>query len=445
MKYIYKCKETIKTMFTPNDKILLAVSGGIDSMVMLDIFHNLYPTEQLAIAHCNFSLRGKDSIKDMEEVIERAAHYNIKLHHIIFDTNKEIIERGITLQETARELRYEWFGQLSEEFGYTKIATAHNKNDNVETFFVNCVRGTGIRGLTGIPISNGLVVRPVLSLTRSDIEQYANRNNVCFRNDKSNSTTKYLRNYIRHEIIPVLKEKSPNFVSVMNSNIEKVRQSVEFINYFVNELSDKYLIKNKDCISLEISKINNYPMGEYLLFEILSKFGFTRSASDSILKSYTNNLSGREFYSKTNKAYLNRGVLEIFTQNDIDIENNIIIPKEDGDYNIGTKTLSLRIVEYTPDIDLKTPKNIAIFDYEKLDDEITIRKWQNGDWFIPFGMSNRKQLSDLFIDSKVSISQKKQIPLMCSGDDIVWVVGLRFDNRYKVSEQTTKILICEYI
>ena len=445
MKHIENCVEALKSMFSKNDKILLAVSGGIDSMVMLDIFSKIYPIEQLAIAHCNFSLRAEDSIKDMNLVEKRAKEYNIKLNNIIFDTYKEIEQRGVTLQETARELRYEWFEQLSEESGYTKIATAHNKNDNVETFFVNCVRGTGIRGLTGIPIKNGIIVRPVISLTRSDIVAYAARNKVAYRDDKSNSTTKYLRNSIRHEVIPILEQRNSNFVAIMDSNIDKIRQSVDFINYFVNDFSSKYLIRELDVISLNMKHIATYPIAEYLLFEVLSEFGFSKMISDSMLNSYHNKLSGREFHSKTNKAYLNRGVLEIFEQKETCLIENISIPKQEGRYMVGEMTLILKVEDYNDRVNLKTASNVAIFDYDSVGTEMVVRGWQNGDWFVPFGMNNKKQLSDLFIDSKVSIYQKKQIPIICSEENIIWVVGLRTDNRYRVSEKTAKILICEYI
>lgn len=441
MHLLEKMMTEIDKLVSENDKILLAVSGGIDSMVMMDFFRKQFPKDRLAVAHCNFSLRGDDSIKDMELVEQMAFKNELHFHKIIFDTETEMHLRRKGLQETARELRYEWFEQLTKEYCYAKIATAHNTNDNIETFFVNCVRGTGIRGLAGIPVVNNKIIRPFINITRDDIVKYASRNRLSYREDKSNASTKYLRNSIRHRIIPEMIERNEHFISMMNDNIFRVKESVEFIDFMIDAFASKYVVTDENIDKIDISKINPKYVS-YILYEIMRKYGFAKVVTNSILINISAS-SGNTFQSKTHIAYINRGFIEI-KKNDLDIyEGAFSFSKDANAVELESGILHFKLVDNI-DIDLKCEPNIAMLDYDKLGAKLTVRQWHYGDYFYPFGMSNKKALSDFFIDKKISVSQKKQIPVLCNDSDIVWILGLRSDNRYRVTNETVKVLICCY-
>lgn len=433
----------LKQLIEVEDKVLLAVSGGIDSMVMLDLFAKQFPKYKIGIAHCNFSLRGEDSLKDMLLVEKIAKQYGIELHKIIFDTNKEMELRGKNLQETARELRYEWFDKICKEYGFEKIATAHNKNDNIETFFVNCVRGTGIRGLTAIPVVNGKIIRPVIELTRDEIVKYAQQNNIEFRDDKSNATTKYLRNALRHNIIPQLIEKNDNFIEVMSDNIERIKQSVAFLDYSIKKIENEVMEVRNSTTYIDMNKLSQQSQNQYVLYEILHKMGFSKVITESIYNCFKKQISGKTFNSKSHTAYLNRSTIEVVEQ--VTKSFCIDVLKDSAEWIINKNTFTQNVVPYTSDINLKSDKYTAFLDYDKLEQTLQIRNWKHGDSFYPFGMKQSKQLSDFFIDNKISISKKNSYPIVCSGDDIIWVAGLRIDNRYAVNQNTKRVLISKLL
>ncbi len=425
-------------IFNSSDKILLAVSGGVDSMTMLDFFAKNMSKDNFAVAHCNFSLRGEDSISDMHIVEDICQKQGITLHKIVFDTYSEIKKRAKTLQEVARELRYDWFEELAQKYSYTKIATAHNANDNIETVFVNCVRGTGVRGYTGIPLVNGKIIRPLLSYTREEILDYAKANGVVWREDKSNATVKYLRNSIRHELMPVLSSRNDNFLEVMQNNIQKVSESVCFLDFCISKYSEKYVSQS----NIDLVGLMNEEFSNYILFEIMQKWDFSRSVTDSICISYKNGETGKYFISRTNKALLDRGTLIISTHCDTTFDIDFSKNQKYIDFGIGK--IFFEISPYNLDTELKTPKHKAIFDYDKLAENLKIRTWHTGDEFQPFGMLGKKLLSDLFIDLKLSRNEKNSTPILCNNSDIIWVVGHRTDKRYSVDKNTKNLLVCEY-
>lgn len=433
--------DMVKSQFDDNEKILLAVSGGVDSMVMLDIFVNVFPTDRLAVAHCNFSLRGEDSISDMNIVERITAKYNVKLYKVVFDTYSEMAGRGKSLQETARELRYEWFDSLCVENEFSRIATAHNANDTVETFFVNCFRGTGVRGLTGIPPVNNNIIRPIMNMSREQILQYAVDNEVEYREDKSNASIKYLRNDIRHSVIPLFMKRNDKFITTMNQNIDRVRESVDFIDYIISDMLSQSCENIDGMISFDPSNILGHKMEGYIMYEMFARYGFSRTSTDGILSSIKKGASGRIFESKTHIAYINRGKVEL-VELVYEVKNDIVhFTKETRNIESGFCNLLIYDTTDCSSVNTSGGADYAYFDYDKLSENLSLRNWQQGDWFYPFGMNHKKYLSDFFIDKKISVPQKHHIPILCSGSDIIWVVGMRSDNRYRVTPKTERVLI----
>lgn len=427
-----------ESIIASHDKILLGVSGGIDSMVMFDILYRL--KYDISIAHCNFSLRGEDSIKDMELVERVAKSRGVTIHKIIFDTEKQMLLRGLSLQQTARELRYEWFQSLVEDYGFNRVAIAHNQDDNIETFFINMVRGTGIRGLLGIPVTNKHIVRPLMSLSRNDIIKYAKQYEVEYRDDKSNATTKYLRNKIRHEIVPRFRECSDNFDMTMIENMNKLSDSVGFIDSMIEQISLKSIYTYDEHIDIDLDLIGSYTYANYILFEMLRKWDFSFDTAQTILKSYSQNFSGKWFYSKSYKALLNRNMLSVYIIDFEIVSNELMFSKTSNKVTFNDREFILEIKSINDIYSIKTDGNCAVLDFDKLNETLLIRYWKSGDEFIPFGMKGRKKLSDFFVDNKLSLVQKDYTPIIFSGDNVVWVAGMRIDDRFKVDKATKNVL-----
>ncbi len=430
------------TLFDSNDRILLAVSGGVDSMVMFNLFYQLDRCDSIAVAHCNFSLRGEESDEDSLLVEQFAHKLGVKLHYIKFDTIQQMKLRGLTMQECARELRYEWFEELCSEYNYTKIATAHNLNDSVETFFINSTRGCGARGLTGISRINQNIIRPLGDCTREQIEHYAHTRQVPYRDDRSNFSDKYLRNDIRHNIIPVMIRRNDNYLRTMQRNMKNISEMVDFIDLTIDSIAQKHLISEGEVSILNIEEISHYPMSQYILYETLTRWGFSREVSNSILSSYKDGGSGKQYISNSSyTASINRGKLEI--------GKPIVLPqqqfkKADSQVEWGSWHIEMRTEQYDGSRELRVPPDQAIFDYDKLSEQLTIRPWINTDSFQPFGMKGSKLVSDLMIDKKLSLFQKQSTPILVDDSQrIVWVVGLRTAAQFSVSDSTKRVLICK--
>ncbi len=440
LKFVESFKSYIESnnLVSFDDKILLTVSGGVDSMVSLDIFTQL--GYSVGVAHCNFQLRGAESEEDEVLVEERAKKYGVAFYNKRFDTIGEMERTGDSMEMAARKLRYEWFYELCAEHGYTTIAVAHHADDSIETFFINLLRGTGLRGLTGINKQFGKVVRPLMFASRKDILEYAASRQIPLREDSSHRSTKYLRNKIRLGLVPRIREINSKFTDLMRQNISRLTDAQSFIDSCIKRIHSEVISHEDGVDVLRIDRIDGeFPRG-FVVYELLSSYyGFKGDVIDSLLGAYEGGRSGRRFYSKGYVAYINREDVLIATIAEDDL-CEVSISTADTRTYCGNSVL---YHEHT-DIDLietmAVADNCALLDFDKLQYPLIIRKWQEGDWFIPFGMSGKKKVSDFLIDQKVSMLEKQRQFVLVSGKDIVWVVGRRTDNRYRLERESENVL-----
>ncbi|SEI40574.1 tRNA(Ile)-lysidine synthase [Dyadobacter sp. SG02] len=416
---------------------LLAVSGGIDSVVMAHLFHNLgLPA---VIAHCNFGLRGEDSDGDEAFVRDLAAGYNFSFFVTRPDVKSFAKSASVSTQMAARELRYEWFGKVRQESGCQWIATAHHANDSLETLLLNLARGTGLAGLTGIAPINGNLIRPLLYSNRGEVSRYAAENDIRWREDRTNETDDYHRNKIRHHVIPVLTELNPSLETTFNTSSERLRAA--------NSLLDEHLEKWKAQIIRQEAGVTRIPiasiLGEtelaYRLWIILQDFGFQYNQVRGILTALEG-MPGKLFSSATYTLLVDRDHLILKTSSEISNSEELIIERPDTTLDWHGAKLTLRIVEEGGVIPFDTT-TIAV-DQDSLTFPLTLRKWRKGDTFQPFGMGGKhKKVSDLLIDNKIDRFEKERIGVLVNGDgEIVWVVGVRADERFKLTASTRRIL-----
>lgn len=425
-----------KYLFRKSDKILIAVSGGLDSVVLLDL---LFKTGfNISIAHCNFQLRGNESDLDEEFVRELSVKYKLKFFVRICDAKEFAKTNKLSIQESARELRYEWFEQIVLENEFDKIAVAHHFDDNLETFFINFSRGSGLSGLKGIPVKNENIARPLMFASRKEIEKYANENKLEFREDSSNSSDKYLRNNLRHNLLP-------GFVEIMGGSNETLRKSMDYLAedelLFEQLIQQKRqeIIKDGDGFqSLQKSNLLSLSPLKTWVYYLLKPFGFSRAVTDDISASLQENNSGKAFFSSSHRLISDREELIISTR-----EINIKVQEFTFDQNVSElqSPLHFEISKFlkSDNFKIENDKKTAWFDFDKLEFPLTIRKWRTADRFKPFGMKGSKLLSDLFIDEKLSLLEKENIWLLVSGNEIIWVIGLRSSDRFKITSKTETI------
>ena len=425
-------------LFSQDDKILLTVSGGVDSMVMMSL--TAAAGYRFGVAHCNFQLRGAESDED-EVLVEREANrYGAEFFNKRFDTLGEMQRTGESMEMAARRLRYAWFKELCEQHGYTAIAIAHHSNDSIETFFINMLRGTGLRGLTGITTQVGRVVRPMMFATRKDIHDYAVAHHIPFREDSSNRSTKYLRNKVRIGLVPMLKEINPQFTTIMRRNIARLSQAQDFITSAINIVKGEVLEHSGDVHTLRVGQIRPTLPRNYVIYEILSsEYGFKGDVVDALCHALDNGATGRRFYSREWVAVVDRGNVVIAPIMEDDSCETIVERNTVRSY-AGGSVLYYEYCNIDFIDDLDQGENVALLDADKLKFPLRVRRWQEGDWFIPFGMSGRKKLSDYLIDKKVSMAEKSRQFVLLSGDDIVWVIGRRLDDRFAITRKTENVL-----
>jgi tRNA(Ile)-lysidine synthase len=418
-----------------NSQFLLAVSGGIDSMVMAHLF--ITSGYRCAIAHCNFSLRGEESDADEDFVRTFAETQGVPFHTIRFDTNKYAAENKIPIQLAARELRYHWFEELRQTHGFDKIAVAHNADDNLETFFINLLRGAGLNGLTGMSSHTDYIIRPLLGCSRKYVEEYAIANNVRYREDSSNLSDKYLRNKLRHRVLPVLDDIHPAFR-------EKAAESIAYLdkaNQFIETETALFLqyssFAKGDDTYISLADVREFHSPEILLFYILKTYGFRGATIANISACIDNAVSGKQFFSSTHCLVIDRTHLIISPPLDDTSPYTIDI---NADIHAETFDLRCEIVEKDANFRLMRDKNVGEFDLSKLTFPLTLRRCKDGDRFVPLGMKGQKKLSDFFIDLKLSVIEKHRRFVLISGNDIIWIVGIRPDERFKVTESTKQIL-----
>lgn len=425
-------------LFENNQTILLAVSGGIDSMILCDLF--LKSNFKFAIAHCNFHLRGEESNRDERFVREYAQKNNIKIHVKDFDTYSYMKEKGKSMQVSAREMRYSWFNELLKEEGYSYIATGHHIDDSIETFFMNILRGTGIAGLHGILQKVNLVIHPLLFTGRAEIVNYQKENKLEFVEDSSNATTKYTRNKIRHELIPLVKEIAPNFDKIISKEIERFRETEVVFRSVINDAKTELLEIENQTIKISIEKLKSYVPQKIFMYEILSDFGFNEATINSIEDALLET-SGKQFYSETHRLVKDRDYLLIVKNKPQNLNQYLIEESQTSVYS--PIILHLEVLKDLQYVKIPKNKEVAMLDYDKLSFPLILRKWKKGDSFFPYGLKGEKKISEFYKNLKYSILDKENQWLLCSENDIIWVVGQRIDDRYKITKSTKTIFKIE--
>jgi tRNA(Ile)-lysidine synthetase-like protein len=417
--------------FLSGKKILLATSGGKDSMVMLHLFQQL--DYEIGIAHCNFQLREMESFEDQNFIQEYAAANDIPVFITQFDTKAFAEDYKVSTQVAARELRYNWFYELLETEKFDYILTAHHADDNLETFLINLSRGTGLEGLTGIPEQNDRVIRPLLAFSQEEMEEYAKLNNIKWREDSSNASDKYLRNKIRHHLVPMLKELNTNFLSSFHKTqtyLQEAQVMVEDASIMIYQQVAK---QEDDTIYFDLKKLRKLPNYKSYLHQWLKEFGF--SAWDDIYD-LVESQSGKYVFSPEYRLLKDRDSLILSPINFVNEKEEYSIDENQKEVNIPLNLTFCKVA----DISLTT--NSAIFvDADKLQFPLVLRHWNEGDSFQPFGMNGKsKKVSKLFKDEKLSLLEKENSWLLCSNEDIVWIIGLRQDERFRIENTTKNIL-----
>ena len=427
-----------QSLFSDGRKYLLAVSGGVDSMVLMHLFKEC--GYDFGVAHCNFQLRGRESEEDEQMVLREAERYGVAIYNKRFDTEREMELSGESMEMVARRQRYEWFEELCREYQYENIVVAHHADDSIETFFINLLRGTGLRGLTGIHVRNGRIIRPLMFASRKEILEYAVQNHIPYREDSSNRSTKYLRNKVRLGVIPMLREINPQITTIMRRNISRLSQAQSFINASM-EIIKRDVLRLEDGIwRLDADRINDPLPRGYVIYEILnSEFGFKGDVVDALCHALDNCATGRRFYSREWVATIDRGnvVVARITSDD---PCEVIVEEGTRKSFCGNSRLMFEREAIDTVENFRTPEHIAQIDVDKLQFPLKLRRWREGDWFVPYGMTGRKKISDYLTDRKVSGPERERQFVLLSGEDIVWVVGRRIDDRYRLTDETETVL-----
>ncbi|MGN0007790.1 MAG: tRNA lysidine(34) synthetase TilS [Alistipes sp.] len=425
-------------LFTHEDKILLTVSGGVDSMVMLSLF--AASGYNIGVAHCNFGLRGAESDEDEVVVAREAAKYGVECYNKRFDTVGEMERTGESMEMAARRLRYAWFYELCDAHGYNVIAVAHHADDSIETFFINLLRGTGLKGLTGINHQMGRVVRPLMFASRKELLEYAVANRIPFREDSSNRSTKYLRNKIRLGLIPMIREINPKFTSLMRGNLYRLTDAQQFIETAVGKIRETVTESRDGVDTIDIGKIDAAFPRNFVIYTLLnSAYGFKGDVVDELCRALSQGQTGKRFYSREYVACVDRGNIVVMRIADNDGCETAVEQGAIRSY-CGNSVLYYEHTDIDNITDYSTPQDVALIDEDKLKYPLCLRRWRDGDSFVPFGMNGRKKVSDFLIDHKVSVVEKSRQFVLVSGNDIVWLVGRRIDDRYRITATTEKIL-----
>jgi tRNA(Ile)-lysidine synthase len=427
-------KNHIKTKFSflETSRVLVAISGGMDSVVLANLCHQL--KFNFALAHCNFNLRGSESDTDEEFVLQLAEALDMEVFVENFDTTAYAEEHKLSIQMAARELRYDWFQELSEQLNFDYIVTAHHADDNLETFLINLTRGTGLDGLTGIPEINGNIVRPLLPFSRQTLEAYAAENELKWRNDSSNASTKYLRNKLRHDVIPVLKDINKNLLQNFQTTLDNLNDTADIVEESLNAVLKRAIISiDNSEIRFKVAEFKKLNNPKAYLHEFLKDYGF--SEWNDVLN-LLDAQSGKQVFSSSYRLLKDRDILILTELTSEDNNQFISISKKDAKMALPIGVLCIEEVSKIEN----THSNIIYVDESKLKFPLAVRKWQEGDYFFPLGMKGKKKLSKYFKDEKLSLIDKENSWLLCSEDSILWVIGKRADDRFKVTENTKQIL-----
>jgi tRNA(Ile)-lysidine synthase len=418
-------------LFAPGDKILLAVSGGIDSMVMLHLLHHAGVT--VGVAHCNFQLRGSESDEDENFVRRICQALDVPFYTTRFHTEVYSAEHKLSIQMAARELRYAWFNTILAQQHYTAIATAHHLNDSLETVLLNLIHGVGLDGLTGIAVKNGPVIRPLLFATRTQIEEYAHAYTIHWREDRSNKTDDYQRNFIRHQVVPRLQEINPSLEQTVQRGLQKLAGDAHLAALGQAQWEQVYVTHRPEKTLIEKKGLQHHTPAS-VLWRFLKKMNFNLDICDDIV-SVVHQQPGKKFFSSSHQLVVDR-------------EHIIITPLQEhwpdvtirsfpAAYQLGIFSLAVTVSD---DVAKSTDTQLASLDADTITWPLTWRVWKAGDTFQPLGMKGRKKISDFLIDNKIPVSDKQHVTVLACGDDIVWVAGHRIDDRYKITGNTKRIV-----
>lgn len=422
-----------------NTKVIVGLSGGMDSMVLLDILILL--GYRCTAAHCNFHLRGEESDRDENFVKKWCKSIDIPFTSINFDTKQYAVDRKISIEMAARELRYNWFETLRRHHHANFIAVAHHKDDSVETVLLNLIRGTGIKGLTGISPKNGYIVRPLLGISRSEIEKYISERDIPYVTDSTNNEDLYLRNALRLNVLPILEKLNPSVKDTIYRTSKNVTEAEKVYSDSIQKAIKKAFNDNK----IDINVLKHTASPRSVLFELLTPYNFTPSTIEDISESI-NSISGKIFFSERGSYSENKKYRLIKDRNFFLFEEVKEKCEEDETYSIEegireiNSPINLKIKELRAPVEIKYNRHFLYVDAEKIKYPLKLRKWRTGDWFIPFGMRGRKKLSDYFTDRKFSLKDKDDAWILTSSEDIVWIVGERNDDRFRITEDTKKSL-----
>ncbi|HEY4650051.1 MAG TPA: tRNA lysidine(34) synthetase TilS [Pontibacter sp.] len=419
----------------PESRILAAVSGGIDSVVLCEVLHQLKYT--FAIAHCNFGLRAEDAEADQLFVKKLAKKYDVPFFTENFNTRAFAEQEKLSIQMAARTLRYSWFEQVRQQENYDYIATAHHSNDLTETILLHLTKGTGIAGLHGIPAKNGHIIRPLLTVTKDDIFEYVTERRLIWREDSSNETTKYQRNKIRHEVIPVLKEINPSLEETMQHTAERVSHAEAIVAAYIENLRAQSIKEAEHATYISLAPLQQATGLPVVLHELLRPFNYSYSVVLELVAALEG-ISGKQFDSPTHTLVKDRDQL-VITPRNLSSFGSITIAEGQTEAEAGNLHFSIKYVDAV-NYKLNTKPHVAALDAGQLKFPLKLRGWQEGDWFVPLGMNGKKKISDFLIDRKVPANLKSQTLVLVSDQSIAWVVNQRLDNRFKVTDKTQQVV-----
>lgn len=421
--------------FLLNEKLLIAVSGGIDSVVLVHLCK--HANLKFALAHCNFNLRGEESDADENFVLQLADALDLEVFVENFDTKEYAQKYKLSTQVAARELRYHWFYELTDLLSFDYILTAHHADDNLETFLINLIRGTGLEGLLGIPIINNKIVRPLLPFSQEEIKQFAFSHQIKWAEDSSNASSKYLRNQLRHEVVPALKNVNDQVLHNFQTTISNLQDAKQLVQDAILNFKNEVVTFENDIMLLNIEKIKSYTNPKPYLFELLKEFNFNEW--NDVLN-LLNAESGKLVLSDTHQLIKDREFLVLREQTTVVTGDIIYINEQVTQFKTSFGTFIFDLV----DTWLGKNKNIIYVDKKLLKYPLVLRKSKVKDEFYPMGMRGKKTVNKYYKDEKLSLLAKEELWLLCSEDKIVWVVGMRADDRFKVTEDTQKILKIEF-
>jgi tRNA(Ile)-lysidine synthase len=441
MNLLQRFKKYIQTenLFQEKDKLLLAVSGGVDSVVLCEL--SKQAGFDFAIAHCNFQLRDADSERDEKFVRELAGKYNRPFHVVRFDTKAVANKRKISTQEAARELRYNWFEETRDSGGYMYILTAHHADDNIETVLMNFFRGTGIKGIRGIELKHGLIVRPLLFARRKELEEFLEENNLAYVSDFTNEQDDYTRNYFRNKVIPFIEKSFPEVNENILANIVRFKETAQLYQQAI-ELHKKKLLEVKgNEVQIPVLKLKKTAPLHSVVYEIIKEYGFSSQQVNEVID-LLDSESGKYVHSSSHRVIKNRNWL-IIAPNE-STESGIIIIAAEGSWQFAMGNLQIEMspISNQMAIGFKPPTSnqVACLDAREIKFPLLLRKWRQGDYFYPLGMTKKKKLARFFIDQKLSKTDKEKTWVIEMNKKIVWIVGHRIDDRFKITGNTKNVL-----